>query len=99
MTPDGDVHCSHLRVRLQWRTEGRGNPATDKIAEVDVFQGTLSAGLPRTFDFRAQLPDEPWSYSGRYINIVWEIAVDLDVPWSVNPRHSQPLVMAPLRRR
>jgi hypothetical protein len=95
--PDGDVRCNHLYVRLQWHTEGRGDRDTEKIAEVDVFQGTLNAGVPSVHEFSFALPREPWSYAGHYVNVVWEIAVDVDVPWSVNPRHSQPFVMSPYR--
>jgi hypothetical protein len=95
VTPDADVRCNHLYVRLQWHTEGRGDRDQEKIAEVDLFQGTLRADGPWGSDFRFALPREPWSYAGHYISLVWEIAVDVDVPWSVNPRHSQPFVLAP----
>ena len=62
-----------------------------------MFQGTLRAGFPSMHDFHFDLPREPWSYAGHYVNIVWEIFVDVDVPWARNPRHSQPLVMVPRR--
>ena len=92
---DSEVKCNHLRVHLQWHTEGRGDRDEGRIAEDDVFQGVLTPGPPFTREFRFLLPLEPWSYAGHYVNIVWEIAVDVDVPWSKNPRHSQPFVVRP----
>ncbi|MBI3910386.1 MAG: ribosomal protein L7/L12 [Armatimonadetes bacterium] len=95
VTPDSNIRCHHLWVRLQWHTEGRGDRDQGKVAVRDIFQGELYAGMPGVYPFRFVLPREPWSYAGHYVNIVWEIAVDVDVPWSVNPRYSQPFAMAP----
>jgi hypothetical protein len=92
---DGNVKCNHLYVRLQWHTEGRGTQDTGKVSEMDVFQGSLSGGMPSAFPFYFVLPLEPWSYAGYYVSIVWEIHVELDVPWSRNPRHSHPFAMSP----
>jgi hypothetical protein len=95
LIPDsGDLNCKHIFVRLQWHTEGRGDRDQQCIAQLDVFQGTLQARIPTTYDFAFMLPREPWSYAGHYVNIVWEIEVEVDVPWAVNLRRSQPFVMA-----
>lgn len=95
LTPDsGDLNCKHIFVRLQWHTEGRGDRDEQCIAQLDVFQGTLQARIPTTYNFTFMLPRQPWSYVGHYINIVWEIEVEVDVAWSINPRRSQPFVMA-----
>ncbi len=96
VVPGEDVRCGHLWVRLEWHTEGRGDRDQGKVMEQDVYQGDLRAGTPVTFPFAFSLPDAPWSYAGHYVNIVWGIAVDVDVPWSRNPRYTQPFVMAPL---
>jgi len=97
--PLGNLKCNHLYVRLQWHTEGRGTRDEGRIGELDVFQGQLSAGLNTSYPFHMVLPQEPWSYAGHYVNIVWEVFVEIDVPWAVNARHSQPLVMAPEWRK
>jgi ribosomal protein L7/L12 len=97
VTPDSPVRCSHLWVRAVWQTEGRGDCDSAKAAEQDVFQGDLAAGAPAEFPFELPLPREPWSFAGHYVSIVWRVEVDVDVPWSVNPRHHQPFVCAPAR--
>jgi len=95
ITPGADFNCKHVYIRLEWHTEGRGDRDQQHVAQVDVFQGTLAARIPRTFDFALALPHEPWSYAGHYVNIVWAVVVDIDVAWAVNPKQNQPFVMAP----
>ena len=97
VTPDDDVRCNHLLVRLQWHTEGRGDRDETIVSTADLYQGTLGGGVPGDYSFRFPLPREPWSYAGHYINIVWAIDVDIDVPWSRNPRHQQHFILAPGR--
>ena len=70
VTPNADLECHHLYIRLQWHTEGRGTRDQGKLGELDVFQGTLSAGVSSAHEFRFTLPHEPWSYAGHYINII-----------------------------
>ncbi len=95
--PENEVRCNHLYVRLQWHTEGRGDRDDATAAEQDLFQGTLKTGMPNSYDFRLPLPLQPWSYAGHYVNIIWAVAVDVDVPWAINPRYSQPFILAPPR--
>jgi len=95
--PDEDVHCNHLYVTLVWHTEGRGTRYQEEVEQLDLFQGTLQTGLPRSFDFTFHLPPEPWSVAGYYISIVWEVQVKMDVPWKRDPKYSQPLIMTPDR--
>lgn len=95
--PDSDVKCNHLYVRLEWHTEGRGTQFRQMVQEVDVFEGMLQANMPRSFEFDFQLPEEPWSYEGHYISIVWAIAVQLDVPWGRDVKHEEPFLLVPER--
>jgi Sporulation control protein len=90
-----DVKCNHLWVRFAWHTEGRGDRDRSVVHEQDVYQGTLRAGEPMAFPFQFLAPRDPWSFAGVYINIVWAIEVDVDVPWAVNPRYEHALVLAP----
>jgi len=95
--PDSDVNCKHLYVRLEWHTEGRGSQFRQKVEELDLFQGDLQGLMPRTFDFSFRLPDEPWSYEGHYISIVWAIAVQIDVPWGRDVKYEEPFLLSPQR--
>ncbi|MCB9418259.1 MAG: hypothetical protein H6667_00525 [Ardenticatenaceae bacterium] len=95
VVPDSDVKCNHLYIRLEWYTEGRGTQFRQKIDEKDVFQGTLNTNMPRSFEFDFQLPEEPWSYEGHYISIVWGITVQLDVPWGRDVKEEAQFVLRP----
>jgi len=95
--PDGDIRCKNVSARLQWRTEGRGDRDQGKVDELILAQGTLKAGMPTQYPFHFILSDSPWSYAGHYINIVWEIAVVIDIPFAKDVNYSQPFVMAPER--
>jgi hypothetical protein len=97
VTPDRDLKCNHLWVRLQWHTEGRGDRDQGRVDEADVFQGTLSANQPVRHDFRFQLPDEPWSFAGHYVNIVWEVVGEIDVPMALDLRGATAFILAPKR--
>jgi hypothetical protein len=41
-----------------------------------------SPGVAVTRPFRCKLPDSPWSYAGKIVSIVWEVTVQLDIPWA-----------------
>ncbi len=95
--PDSDVKCKRLLIQLIWYTEGRGTKYHKVVEEIDVFQGTLSAGLPRSYDFQFSVPTEPWSYEGHYINILWAVEVKIDVSWAKDPRQSETFLLQPVR--
>lgn len=94
--PDGDVDCKHFYVQLLWQTEGRGTQYTEKVAERDLFQGKLTASMPRSYDFDFVLPDQPWSFEGHYINIVWKVRTQIDVSWAADPTAEVAFVLRPL---
>ncbi len=95
--PDSAVNCKHLYVRLEWHTEGRGTQFRQKIEELDLYQGDLQGLVPRTFDFSFRLPDEPWSYDGYYVSVVWAIAVQIDVPWGRDVKYEEQFLLLPQR--
>jgi hypothetical protein len=67
------------------------------VRELDVFQGMLAAGVPVSAELRWRLPPEPWSYAGPYVNIVWGIQIQVDVPAARDPIYEQPFIVAPDR--
>ena len=97
--PDSEVKCNHLYVRLEWYTEGRGTQFRQKVAEVDLFQGNLTANMPQSYNFNFQLPEEPWSYEGHYISTVWAIGVQLDVPWGRDIKGEAQFLLQPERAK
>ncbi len=93
--PNENVNCKHIYARLGWHTEGRGTRYTQKIDELDLYQGQLQAGMPMGFDFSFVLPNEPWSYEGHYISIIWAITVQIDVSWAKDPKQILPFILRP----
>ena len=95
VTPGGEIECSHLYLRLGWRTGGRSMEESGVAAEADLFQGTLAAGQPAQFAFRLPAPDRPWSFAGRVVAILWELTAEIDRPLAVNPRSRFPILLRP----
>ena len=95
LIPNEDINSRSAAVRLQWRTEGRGDPNGATFQETQIWQGNLQKGRPVEHQFQFQIPMEPWSYSGHYITIVWEILVYVDVPLAGDPKFSQPFIVRP----
>ena len=98
ITPHKNLKCRHLYVQLEWHTEGRGTRDAFKVSEVDVYQGELMQGVPTYHDFAFILPDGPWSYSGHYITIVWEVVVSMDLPRTKDPTGRIPFILSPQGR-
>lgn len=94
ITPDSNLNCKHLYVRAQWYTEGRGDKDEGIGAEQDVFQGELREGVPSYYSFHLKLPQDPWSFAGRYVNILWEVEVSIDLPMARDPKASELIIMA-----
>ena len=62
-----------VELRLFWHTEGKGT------RDVGVI-GTLNFSVPGRQDrrdFRFQLPDSPYSFSGKLVSIVWALELVL----------------------
>ena len=65
--------------------------------QVEIAQGNLVANTPIVQSFAFNLPAEPWSFAGHYINIIWQVEVIVDIPLGVDLHAEQPFVMAPQR--
>ena len=95
ITPHANIRCEHVYLRLLWRTQGRGDRYQRKIAEEDIFQGTLKKGVPLVREFTLALPQEPWSYAGTLLRIVWDIEVQVDVRQARDIRTQVSFLMRP----
>ncbi len=95
ISSQSDLNCTGIKVRAEWHTEGRGDRDQQKADERVVFQGVLPCRQPAVFGFRLTLPDQPWSYSGHYINIVWDLVADVDLPLAINPKSRLPILLRP----
>ncbi|MBN2084281.1 MAG: hypothetical protein JW748_03585 [Anaerolineales bacterium] len=84
--PKRDLNCKSVKIRLEWHTEGRGDRDGRIVTEQEVHKGVLAGDQEISFQFEMQVPEEPWSYSGHYINILWELVAEIDLPMAINPR-------------
>lgn len=57
-----------LELRLFWYTSGKGDPDATIIDSIE-FSKTLSG----EGEFSFQLPDEPYSFSGKLISLSWAL--------------------------
>ncbi len=95
LIPKKDVRCRSATVQLEWHTTGRGNRDKKVIASKTLASGGLTSGRVVSDVFSFPLPDAPWSYNGHYINIVWAIKVNIDVPFAGDIEHARPIVSSP----
>ncbi len=95
--PDRDLKSRRVVVKLRWHTEGRGDRDAEDVAVQELHQGPLPAHLPFSSSFVFTAPQEPWSYRGTYVNIVWEVVVEVDLALRRNPKKSQVFVLDPDR--
>ena len=93
--PTQDIKCNHLLIQLKWYTEGKGDLDEQVIDQMDIRQGVLPAGNRISESFTFNLPDQPWSYSGHYVNVIWAVAVKIDIPLARDVNYSYPFVMTP----
>lgn len=95
VTPQRDMNCRHLFARLLWQTEGRGDRDRGVVGEMDLCQGMLQAGVSRHHSFQFRLPQEPWSYAGYYINIIWQVEVSIDLAMAIDPKAAKAFILTP----
>ena len=86
--------CRDLTLTLRWRTHGRGNRTSGDVKVLHLFEGEWSEGETHLHPFELRLPEDgPMSYSGHLVNIVWELEARADIPWALDPKATQELVL------
>lgn len=93
---DKDVNCRSVELWVEWRTQGRGDRNSEKLPAQTLYSGAIIGGTPLYENFTFQLPNEPWSYSGHYVSIIWEVKVKLNVAFGGDAEASQAFVMRPI---
>jgi len=58
-----------IELRLFWRTQGKGTRDV-KVVDRKIFENPRRQ---ETCDYRFQLPDGPYSFSGRLISLIWAL--------------------------
>jgi hypothetical protein len=97
LVSDENLNARGIRAKVGWRTEGRGDTDSRTVSQATLAEGGLMAGLPQSFDFSFRLPQEPWSYAGHYLNIIWEVEINVDLRLAVDKVHRERIIVAPKR--
>lgn len=58
-----------IRVELLWATRGKGTVDEDTVDRMEVASPAASGRA----GFRLRLPDQPLSFSGRLLSVVWAV--------------------------
>ena len=66
-----------VELRLFWRTEGKGTKDVNIVDKI-IFD---NARQQERRDFRFQLPNGPYSFSGRLISLIWALELVLGAAW------------------
>lgn len=84
-----------VTIELRASVSGSGDRESVVGAKAVLHQGPVTLGeLP----FRLRVPATgPVSFQGRYVKIVWEVIAELDIPWAIDPKAVQPVVVTPRR--
>lgn len=98
--PQETIKHRSIRVTLEWHTEGYGNRDRGQAAiEILAHEGTLEPGQSIYKRLSFNLPNEPWSYAGHYINIIWELKATIDIAMGRDVEGSERFILAPREMR
>ncbi len=89
-----DCECNGIDVVLLHRAHGRGNRAETKTPAVKLFQGRLIAGDRKRLEFELPLDAGPVTYHGKYLNVDWYVRAQADIPWAIDPKAEEDIVVA-----
>ena len=98
-TPKAETTVNGVSLSVRWKTRGKGDDSSGEIwsktEEIPEGSRVVEAGRTVSWPFRCQLPESPWSYTGKVFSIVWEVGVRLDVSWAVDPHAVREFTLHP----
>lgn len=98
--PQDNVKHRAIRVSVEWHTEGYGNrDHADAEVTFLAHDGVLQAGAPLYRQVSFTLPNEPWSYAGNLINIIWQVKATIDIAMGKDIEATQTFILAPREAR
>ena len=95
LLPEKDIKARNTLLWVQWHTEGRGDKDMGKGNPLIVAEGNLQSGIPIYQSYDLLLPNQPWSYAGHYIHIIWSVQLVVDIPWGKDFNASVQFVLQP----
>jgi sporulation-control protein spo0M len=76
-----------IEVVCRWRIAGSGNKLTE-VVETEVEEN-IAARSQITIPFDFPIPLQPLTYDGKQFNVVWEIAVNVDLPFAFDEQETK----------
>ena len=71
---------------------GRGSKNRGEAEKLFLHQGAWQPG-EYSYEFEFALFDEPISFQGRHINIDWYLRARADIPWAMDPKAVQDIIL------
>lgn len=91
-----DISCNGILLQHYWATHGRGNTDTGTKHDIRLCESQpLTAGEELRFPFEFSSELWPITYRGHYINVDHYVHVAVDVPWAIDPKHSEEFILLP----
>lgn len=89
-----DISCNGVILKHFWSTHGKGNTKTGekhtiRLCDTQPLQAGEELRLP--FEFQSEL--WPLTYRGTNINVDHYVHVAVDVPWAIDPKHSEEFIV------
>ncbi len=89
-----DISCKGIVLKHYWATHGKGNTKTGdkhtiRLCETQPLRSGEELRLP--FEFQSEL--WPLTYRGTNINVDHYVHVAVDVPWAIDPKHSEEFIV------
>lgn len=86
MVGNANFTCKDITIELVRRAHGRGNTHNKSLEKVSVFKGEVKEGDELEWAANFVLPDKPFSYHGKYLNVDWILKANVDVAWAFDPK-------------
>jgi len=93
-SPRGD-QCKAVRLRRFWRTHGKGNVDKGEPTVTRLHHGPLSTEHLHEFEFEFSAPPGPFTYHGTFLNVDHYVEVQVDLPWTRDPKRMEEFVLLP----
>ncbi len=74
VTTEESISVKRVEASVLWYTEGKGN-MDEGVVWHQTFAENEILDSQRAFPFEAEMPEKPWSYSGKLIKIKWVVRV------------------------
>jgi hypothetical protein len=92
---DESCKCDGLEITFGWQTHGRGNRNEGPVETTRLGPFEWQAGAAERYPFEFKLPNGPVSYHGTLVNVDWYLRARADVPWAIDPKGEQEVLLEP----